>query len=202
MKKLLLAVLAVFMFAGASYAQQYKPFKIGLGLGYAMPSGDGAGGGILIYGEPMYRLNDAIAVGLRIESALVVKSGLAADGTFTGASSVAGIGSYTLSGQYYLSNGGFRPLVGAGFGLYSVSTFAADANSSTAMGGWEKENKFGFYPRVGFDAGHFNMMLEYNLIPASEISSTDSNGNATTIDVKNSYLGIKLGASILGGRRK
>lgn len=200
MKKLLLVVLGVFMFAGASYAQDFKPFKIGLGLGYAIPGGEGAGGGILIYGEPMYRINDAIAVGLRLETALVAKAQINNDGTW-GETSLAGIGSYTLSGQYYFSNGGFRPLVGAGFGLYSVSTAAFNENSTSIDAGWEKQNKFGFYPRVGFDAGHFNFMLEYNLIPASEIAATDMNGNATTMDVKNSYFSIKVGASILGGRR-
>lgn len=201
MKKLLLVVLGVFMFAGASYAQDFKPFKIGLGLGYAIPGGEGAGGGILIYGEPMYRVNDAIAVGLRLETALVVKADINPDGTMGDNSKVAGIGSYTLGGQYYFSNGGFRPLVGAGFGLYSVSTAAINDNTTSLDAGWEKQSKFGFYPRVGFDAGHFNFMLEYNLIPSSEIEATDMNGNATTIDVKNSYFSIKAGVSILGGRR-
>ncbi len=199
MKKFLLGVLGVFMFVGASYAQEYKPVKIGVGLGYAVAGGDGAGGGVLFYIEPMYRLKDEIAVGLRWENAAVLKADIQSDGSF-GSLSVAGIGSYTVSGQYYFSNGGFRPLVGAGFGLYNVSTATADENSTSV--GWEKQSKFGFYPRVGFDAGHFNLLVEYNLIPASEVSASDMNGNATTIKVKNSYIGIKAGVSILGGRKK
>lgn len=201
MKKVLLVILGVFLFAGASYAQQYKPFKIGLGLGYAVPGGEGAGGGVLIYGEPMYRLKDEIAVGLRLEAALVAKASIEPDGTF-GDLSIAGIGSYTLSGQYYLSNNTFRPLVGLGFGLYTVSTAAGSGSSTTAAAGFDKESKFGFYPRIGFDAGHFNLLLEYNVVPASEISAVDTNGAATTFNVKNSYLGFKVGASILGGRKR
>lgn len=199
MKKLLLVVVGMFLFAGATYAQEFKPFKIGLGLGYAIPSGEGAGGGILIYGEPMYRVKDEIAVGLRIEQALVVKAEFAEDGTLSENTSVAGIGSYTLSGQYYFSNGGFRPLAGLGFGLYSVSTAAA--NETSLSNTWEKQNKFGFYPRVGFDAGHFNFLLEYNLIPASEVAASDASGNPSTIKVKNSYFSLKAGFSILGGKR-
>ena len=203
MKKLFLVIAGVFMFAGASYAQEYKPFKFGLGLGYAMPSGEGAGGGVLFYGEPMYRIKDEIAVGLRMEGALVAKATLGPDGTYdSGTLKAAGISSYTLNGQYYLSNNTFRPLVGLGFGLYSVSTVAGTGDSQTASVGVAKENKFGFYPRIGFDAGHFNMSLEYNLIPSSEVPSMDTNGAASTIDVKNSYLGIKIGGSISGGRRK
>lgn len=193
MKKLLLVVLGVFMFASASYAQDFKPFKIGLGLGYAIPGGEGAGGGILLYGEPMYRINDAIAVGLRLESALVAKAQINPDGTW-GETSIAGIGSYTLSGQYYFSNGGFRPLVGAGMGLYSVSAVSMGTDNTNAGGG----TKFGFYPRVGFDAGHFNFLMEYNLVPSSEIESMSG---GEPIQVKNSYFAIKVGASILGGRR-
>ena len=199
MKKLLLGVLGVFMFAGAASAQEFKPFKIGIGAGYAMPSGEGAGGGVLLYLEPMYRLSDEIAIGLRLESAAVLKANISPDGTY-GDMSVAGIGSYTLSGQYYFSNGGFRPLAGLGLGLYSVTTLAGDSNGNVSND-VTKENKIGFYPRVGFDAGHFNLLLEYNLLPASEIASTDMNGKASTMTVKNSYIGIKLGASILGGRR-
>ncbi len=111
---------------------------------------------------------------------------------------IAGVGSFALSGQYYLSSGGFRPLVGLGVGLYSL----ASVGMSTDMNGngdaaVAAGNKIGFFPRIGFDAGHFNMALEYNFIPAT--TGMTASGNEVT--VKNSYLGIKIGASILGGRR-
>ncbi|WP_224999849.1 hypothetical protein [Cesiribacter sp. SM1] len=194
MKKFLLGVLGVFMFVGASYAQEYKPFKIGVGLGYAIPGGEGAGGGILIYGEPMYRINDAIAVGLRLESALVVRGLSSTEDSYSG--DIAGISSYTLSGQYYFSNGGFRPLAGLGLGLYSLSAVTLESTGDSGAGA---STTFGFYPRVGFDAGHFNLLLEYNLIPATELESTSG---ADPIKVKNSYFAIKAGVSILGGRKK
>lgn len=189
MKKLLLSVLGVMLFVGVSTAQEYKPFKLGLGLGYAIPGGEGAGGGILIYGEPSYRVNDAIAVGLRLEAALIIR-GLSE--SFDGYSAdIAGITSYTVNGQYYLKQDGFRPLVGLGLGMYSLSAVEFDETVSAA-----KESKFGFYPRVGFDAGHFNFLIEYNLIPATK---TDIFGE--DIKIKNSYVSIKAGVSIFGGKR-
>ncbi|WP_224999850.1 hypothetical protein [Cesiribacter sp. SM1] len=196
MKKLLLSVLGLFLFIGASYAQEYKPFKIGLGLGYAIPGGEGAGGGILIYGEPMYRINDAIAVGLRVEGAIVVR-GYSETNVDDYSLDAAAIGSYTLSGQYYFSNATFRPLVGAGFGIYSLAAVSVENGDDTGAG---ESTTFGFYPRVGFDAGHFNFMIEYNIVPNTKIESTTLGGESVT--VKNSYLSIKAGASILGGRRK
>lgn len=195
MKKILLS-LAVLICGVAANAQDYKPFKLGLGLGYTMPS-DG-GGGILFDLEPAYRLSDQIAVGLRIESAVMAKT---ISGTEAKAS---GNASYTLNGQYYLGNNTFRPYVGLGAGIFSIA--------SVSVGGLEavsKESKIGFYPRLGFDVGHFNMNLDYNIIGASEVETVtsieiDSNGNAVTttetLDIKNSYLGIRIGAFIFGGK--
>lgn len=191
MKKILLSVLGVMMFVGVSTAQEYKPFKLGLGLGYAKP-GDG-GGGILFDFEPAYRINDAIAVGLRIESAVMAK--VSPDGSEAKAS---GNVSYTLNGQYYLGNSKVRPYVGLGFGIFSLASVASEtAGSSEIAAGSE----FGFYPRIGLDIGHFNINLDYNIISATEAAAFDANANPTTVDIKNSYLGIRLGAFIFGGKR-
>src|SRR5688500_12360193 len=54
--------------------REFKPFKVGVGLGYAVPGkGDGAGGGVLLYVEPAYRASDFVSIGLRLESALIVR---------------------------------------------------------------------------------------------------------------------------------
>jgi hypothetical protein len=56
------------------YAREFKSFKVGVGGGYAVPStGEGAGGGILLYLEPAYRATDQVLVGLRLEGALMVR---------------------------------------------------------------------------------------------------------------------------------
>ncbi|MTI19502.1 hypothetical protein E1176_00560, partial [Fulvivirga sp. RKSG066] len=187
MKKIVLS-LAIILCGIVANAQEFKPFRVGIGLGYTMPS-DG-GGGVLFDIEPSYRLSDEIALGLRIESAAMAR----AIGEDEG--SVSGNGSYTLNGQYYLSNNKFRPYVGLGVGLYSLASVSISGTSGEIA----SESKIGFYPRVGFDLGHFNLNLDYNLISATEESFDFGNGNTVETDIKNSYLGIRIGAFIGGGR--
>ena len=186
MNKFLLSIALLFVGLVSVNAQDYKPFKLGIGLGYAMPKG---GGGVLWDLEPAYRLNDQLCVGLRIEGAAMARSIGDEEG------SVSGNGSYTLNGQYYLSDAKFRPYVGLGFGIYNLASVAVGTNAA----GVDSESKIGFYPRVGFDLGHFNMNLDYNLIGATEVEDLSGGGN--DLEVKNSYLGIRFGAFIFGGKR-
>lgn len=180
------------VFAVAAQAQEYKKFKVGLGVGYAMASGKGAKGGILAYVEPAYRIQDNIALGFRWESAVIAR-GFSED---IGSASIdiAGIGSYSLNGQYYFNNNNFRPFAGLGLGLFSLAAAKVDADG----GGSSVEvaaaaSKFGFYPRIGFDAGHFSMSLDYNIIPATKV---DGGG-----EFKNSYIGFRIGGFFGGGKQ-
>lgn len=189
MKKIT-SVLCFLLFAAVAVnAQEYKKFRVGVGAGYAMPGGEGAKGGVCFYAEPGYRVNDALIVGLRLESAVIVRGFSEDIGTVD--LDVAGIGSYTVNGQYYFSNEGFRPFAGFGIGLFSLAAVKFDAGSGGSTEAAASESKFGFYPRVGFDAGHFTLQLEYNLIPATKIDGGE---------FKNSYLGIKIGGFFGGGR--
>lgn len=193
MKKIIHALVLALCASTFAYAQDYKPFKVGVGLGYAMASGDGSGGGILFSLEPAYRLQDNLSIGLRMESALITR-GFSVPISSAGASvSVAGISSYTLTGQYYFGASDFRPFLGAGLGMYSLAAVSISAGgvSGTAAAA---ESKFGFYPRAGFDLGHFNVTLDYNLIPATTVAGV---GDVT---VKNSYFGIRVGAFFGGGK--
>ena len=142
------------LFSVAANAQEYKPFRWAVGLGYAKPGGEGAGGGVLWATEFGYRFSDAICASLKIEGAAVVRGFSESVGDYD--ADVAGISSYTVNGIYYLSNNKFRPYVGAGLGLYSL---AAVSMSNTAVGA-ASESKIGFYPRIGFDLGHFNINIE------------------------------------------
>jgi outer membrane protein W len=195
MKKNVMIACLVLVAASASYAQEFKKFRVGLGLGYAMASGEGSSGGVLFALEPAYRIKDNLSVGLRIESALVTRGASAA--LLPGSSiDVAAISSYTLNGQYYLGEGSsFRPFVGAGLGIYSLgqvnTTFTN--SGSTFKQSFGAESQFGFYPRVGFDYGHFNVALDYNFIPSTKINSS--------AEFKNSYFGFRLGFFLGGGKK-
>lgn len=187
MKSFSTVLLFMVVTAVGALAQEYKPFRVGVGLGYAMASGSGAKGGALFNVEPGYRVTDQVLINLRIEGA-VVGRGFANE--ISAKMDVAAIASYTLNAQYYFNNNKFRPFVGAGFGSYSL----ASTNVSVDLGGDQTEtgvvaaaNKFGFYPRVGFDSGHFTFAVDYNAIP-------ETNG------IKNSYIGIRVGGFFGGGK--
>lgn len=191
MKKSLMLYLLLMLVAIGSFAQEFKPFKVGLGLGYAVPgAGEGAGGGALIYLEPAYRATDLISIGLRLESAIIARG---IEGTSN--SEVAGDASsnvsYTLNGQYYFNDNYVRPFVGLGVGLFSLA--AVEFNTAVSPGADDigAETRFGFYPRLGLDIGHFNITLDYNIVPKSDVPGGG--------EVKNNYFGIKAGFSIGGG---
>lgn len=189
----LLFALCLLVTVGAN-AQEFKKFKVGVGAGYAMPGGEGAKGGLLWTLEPSYRVSDALAIGLRIEGAILVRGfseKIDEDAEFD----IAAISSYTVNGNYYLNNNNFRPFVGAGLGIYSLAAVSmeGDANGGDVELS-ESESKFGFYPRIGFDAGHFTIALEYNMIPSTKVEGIDG-------EFKNSYLGIRIGGFFGGGRK-
>ena len=171
MKKLslLLFTLVTMALTGLVQAQNYKKFKVGLGLGPALDNGD-----FLILGaiEPAYRITDAWAIGLRVESAPLIG--------YVGSASANTLTSYTLNAQFYFSEGKLRPFVGLGAGTY--------LRGSTAR------SQIGFYPRAGFDFGHFNLSLDYNILSRAPSSSTVGTFN-------NGYFGIRIGGFFGGSKR-
>lgn len=182
----------VLLVAVGANAQEFKKFKVGVGAGYAIPGGNGAKGGVLFYAEPSYKIQDQLQIGLRMEFAAMAR-GFSEDVGDT-EFKVSTSGSYTLNGQYYFNNNGFRPFVGAGFGMYSIKAASFDGADDVESLGLQDETKFGFYPRIGFDAGHFTLSIDYNLIGATKIDGFDG-------EFKNSYIGIRFGGFFGGGRK-
>ncbi|HEY0110331.1 MAG TPA: hypothetical protein VGB67_11915 [Fibrella sp.] len=187
-----------------SQAQEFKPFKVNVSLGGAVPSG---GGGILFAVEPKYGISDQIDIGLRIEAAAMARDVIINGNTTSG--NAQGAYSYLLTGNYMLSDQNFRPFVGIGAGLFGIAStsFTATGSGSTTQsnnGSIAAGTVFGGMARVGFKTGHFVLGVEYNLVPNTTSLLLDDQGNAqigTTVQSKNSYVGIKLGFDIGGGRR-
>jgi len=180
MKKVLLASVVALFLVSSINAQSYKPFKVGLGFLYAVPTGEGAGGGVGFYLEPKYNLNDKFDMGLLIESALLAQNITGATG------SVSGVTSYSITGDYMLGSGKVRPFIGTGIGLYSLGSVDFDygvAGTATA----ELGTKLGFSPRVGINLSHFQLALQYHVI-TGQVSGSNK-----------SYLGIKIGVEFGGG---
>ena len=173
MKKCSILLLLCLILNSVINAKDYRKVKIGLGVGYTASGPAYAYGrsrnGLLITLEPAFNVDEKLSIGMRLE--------LAAFGSGNIDNIDGGI-SYTLNGQYYLSDDhGFRPFMGVGFGIYNFDTH---------------EDKIGVYPRLGFDAGHFNMAVEYNFIEAY------NKGNGSN----DSYFGIRIGVFFGGGKKQ
>ena len=198
MKRILLALLVLAAFSAS--AQEFKPFKFNISLGYAKPTGPGASGGFLFSLEPKYGLSDRIDVGLRYELALMARA-YTINGE-DGSGEIKGAASYLLTGNYLLSDNNFRPFIGAGVGLFSVGStgFQVTNGTGSADGGLSGGNKFGGMVRAGFKAGHFALGVEYNLVPKTSGIFGNTSGSTTAYESGNSYLGVKLGFDIGGGR--
>lgn len=202
MKKISLFLVFASLVSFSSFAQDsdLKPFKVDVSFGYAIPGGSGSKGGVLFVVEPKYAIMPNLAVGLRLESAIVARSsGFDANGDLLDVD-VKASGSYLVTGDYYFSdNYSFRPFAGAGAGLFSLAGVSVTSAGAESVG---TSSKFGGMVRGGIEAGHFRFGVEYNLVPKTVLDGFDANGNPAKVDSKNSYIGIKLGVCFGGGRRR
>jgi outer membrane protein W len=194
MKKITFSIFLLAVVAIAN-AQEFKPFKVDLSTGYAIPSGKGAKGGVLFVVEPKYAVMPDLSVGLRIEIAVMAR-GMTDNAGNIAEVDVKAAGSYLATGDYYLTKNTVRPFVGAGVGLFSLASATAN---STNGGVSAASSKFGGMLRTGVEISHFRLGVEYNLVGSTDIKDAS---NETIGTSKNSYIGIKLGAVIGGGRIK
>lgn len=190
-------IFAAAIYTKAQTVSNFKPFKVDVSTGYAIPGGKGAKGGVIIAIEPKYAVIDDLSVGIRFEGAVIAR-GFAA-GSNNDEAEVKFNGSYLATGDYYFSkNYSARPFLGAGFGFFSL----AGAKVTTTTSGVDaSNNKFGGMVRGGVELRHFRLGLEYNLVPQTKYTGYDMNGDPITLKAKNGYMGIKAGFCIGGGKK-
>jgi outer membrane protein X len=187
MKKIMFSILLLATVVIANAQQEFKPFKLDLSTGYAIPSGKGAKGGILFVAEPKYAVIPNLSAGIRLEFALMARGRVDQSGNVAEVD-VKAAGSYLLTGDYYFMQSTVRPFAGVGLGIYSLAGASSDANSASAGAG----SKFGEMARAGVEISHFRLGVEYNIVPTTDVETVDANGVKTTSSTKNSYMGIKL----------
>ena len=200
MKKLLFTAVVLFsaLFLRAqSVDRVFKPFKFDISVGAAIPQGGGSKSGALIALEPKYAIRDQLWVRLRIESAIMARVYGNGDGTYSSAN-VSGAASYILTGDYYFNTNNTRPFIGAGGGLFGLASATVVYNGYTSD--IASSSKFGGMIRAGFESRHFRLGVEYDIIGNSSVQTIDGSGNPFIVTASNSYLGIKLGICIGGGR--
>jgi outer membrane protein X len=195
MKKIVLSILLLTTVAIANAQNEFKPFKVDVSLGYAIPGGEGAKGGVLFVVEPKYAVIPSVSVGLRIETALMARGRTDATGT-NSEFDVKAAGSYLATGDYYFTSSTVRPFAGLGLGIYSLAAASTEDNGASVSAG----SKFGQMVRAGVELSHFRVGVEYNIVPKTTMEYINSTGVKTTSSMKNGYIGIKVGFCIGGGK--
>ena len=195
MKKIVLSIFLLATVAIANAQYEFKPFKVDVSLGYAIPGGEGAKGGVLFVVEPKYAVIPSVSVGLRIEAAVMARGRVDASGTNSEVD-VKAAGSYLATGDYYFTSSTVRPFAGLGLGIYSLAAASTEDNGASVSAG----SKFGQMVRAGVELSHFRVGLEYNIVPKTTMEYINSSGVKTTSSMKNGYIGIKVGFCIGGGK--
>lgn len=196
MKKFLTGIFV--LFAVAAQAQEFKPFKVNVSVGYAKPFNAGVSGGVLFAVEPKYGFSDHFDLGLRLELASVARGVQVNGNTTTG--DVSAYSSYLITGNYLFGSSSVRPFVGAGLGLFTIGSGGTvvianngQANQNISL---VSDTKFGGMIRAGVKLSHFVVAAEYNAVPTTNAATSN-----TQITSENSYLGVKVGFDIGGGRK-
>lgn len=164
MRRFLLLVICI---AGAvsvkAQSENYQAFKVDIGFGYALPSTDNGQikGGPTFTIHPHYRLTDDFAVGIRLEGAALSYKDNSLENPDL---KLAVLASYCATGEYYLSDGRFRPFIGVGAGYFYQTRVSTDSNTSGLIS-YGGNTKFGYFPEVGFEIGHLRVMADYNVLP-------------------------------------
>lgn len=159
----------------------YHAFKFDIGLGYAIPTANSNGGtkaGATFTLQPHYRLSDALALGIRFEGAAL---GYVDNSATSDKAKIHLLESYCATGEYYLMNGGFRPFVGAGAGFFAQSALQKESGTEQLVA---SNTNFGFFPEIGFEAGHFRMSADYDIAGSN-----------------NNYFAFKIGFFLGGGKK-
>jgi hypothetical protein len=197
MKKTILLGIVSLILTISAIGQDLKPFKFDISLGYAIPGGSGAKGGVLFAAEPKFAVIPQLAVGVRMEVAVMARGVSGTESNYSDVE-VKASASYLATSDYYFSdNYSFRPFVGLGAGLYSLAAATVDEYDDQYNG--EAQVKFGGMVRGGFETRHFRLGIEYNLVPKT--TYTDYYGTGGEVVTKNGYIGLKVGICIGGGPR-
>jgi len=183
MRKLLFIALVLAM--TNVQAQQYRKFlfavQFGLPDDQSFPIGSFAM-------EPGYRLHDRVQLGFRMEAQTIFSS-------YGGNNNP--VSSMGINAHYYFFK---RAFVGVGLGIFNPSNNFIMSNTDT----YNQRNGIGFYPRVGWDLGHFRLMAEYNFVqPMKDYIFYPNAGMMGHYEMVNkNYLSVKIGFFIGGGRNK
>ena len=199
MKKYFFLLFLSLSISNFTNAQDYKLFKLGAGIGYA--SSIAFSNGFSLAFEPAFNLNNNFSISFKIEgnyfdqTVLDTASYVTLGGLFfnsiVNSLKATFIESYTFNSKYYVIQGKkFRPYAGIGVGAYHRQEGVIDAYGNEVK--VIKANAFGFSTLAGFDFGHFNLALDYNILPGEE----------SYLNKSINYFSARVGYFFGGGKKK
>lgn len=199
MKKVLIfTIVGLLMTFSNVMAQEDGKFRVGLDMGFTLPSS--GGGGFLIYLEPKYNIKDNMNIGLRIGGAAMARDLIYYSNIDEATGKLAINGSYVLTYDYYFKSEGknFAPFIGGGLGWMTFATIEVDTSiDPDDIGTLSANSSIAPVIRAGFEAGKFRLSLDYNIVPKSDLINLQGD---VIGESGNSYLGIALGFYVGGGK--
>lgn len=198
-KKLIVFLVGLFAFANTLFAQEEGMFRVGMDLGYTVPSS--GGGGLLFYLEPKYNIQDNLNIGLRFGTAAMVRDLVYYDITDEITGKISANASVALTADYYFNTPGknFAPFLGGGLSYMNFASLEwdSDIDDEILVGAFDIKYALAPFLRGGFETGKFRLSLDYNFVPKSEIINSQG---AVIGESGNSYLGIAIGFYVGGGK--
>ncbi len=133
--------------------------------------------------EAGYRITDLVAVSLKGEYSLLVL-----DAKNFNEGDLGIITSCTGNIRLYWDrDSSHRKYVGFGVGLYQMQF------------GKTTQSKMGFYPRFGVDNNHFNLNIDFNIVPMIDYGPVDVQWEVMNVGNSN-HLTVRIGLMIGGGK--
>lgn len=195
----MILLVGLFAFANTLFAQEKGMFRAGMDLGYTVPAS--GGGGVLLYLEPKYNIQDNLNIGLRFGTAAMVRDLVYYSITDEVEGKISAKVSVALTADYYFNTPGknFAPFLGGGLGYMTFAALEIDSGkyNDEFAGTFDARDALAPFLRAGFETGKFRLSLDYNFVPKSEIINFQA---AVVGESPNSYLGIALGFYVGGGK--
>lgn len=193
-------LLLIFLLTINSFSQEIDKFRVGIDLGWTLPTA--GGGGFLFTIEPKYNIKENLNIGLRMSSATMVKDVEFKNTNENADGKLAANSTYLATLDYYFYKGkNFVPYLGFGAGYAKLANIRFDMVSDVKLENEEIKlnGKFAGLLRGGFEWGKFRFGADFNLIPKSKLKDGILSEDA---EISNSYFSFNLGFFIGGGRWK
>jgi len=185
--------------AAWAQAENYNPVRVDSGLSGTYVSASGRGGfGAVV--EPKFMIHDNIAVGGRLEAAVMFGGNIGSDGSTK--MDMGAAAAVLAKGEYLLGTSAVRPFVGLGIGVIDIASQSVSAGPMTAGVDQKAGRYFAVAPQIGVDLGRLRLAATYNMILGADIEVHQMVGGVDqTASFSQNYLTFEMSFRFGGGRK-